>query len=286
MNLLHFEYRAVSTVEEAVALRLDVAGARFLAGGTDLITKARFGGLQPELVIDIKGIPGLNVIRERPDGSLGIGATVTVAQAAAHPLVRERYPVLRECCDALGSYPLRNRATVAGNLCNASPCADTSAALLALDAILVAVGPGGQREIPLGAFIVGPGQSALQVGELVTEVRIPAETAGGRGVYGRIARRKGVDISTVAVLVAVIPRGTPRHRVTLLSVAPTPLRVEAAERILDEKGPAGVAEAALAARNAATPITDLRGTAEYRREMVGVLLERGARALATQEDAS
>jgi len=199
---------------------------------------------------------------------------------AGNPEVQEHYPVLVDCCLSLGSYPLRNRATVAGNICNASPCADTSAALLALDARVAAVGPQGRREIEIADFFVGPGQTSLHDGELVVGVLLPRNTQGGRGHYGRIARRRSVDISTVAVLVTRIQGLEPEHRVSLLSVAPTPLRVPGAETLLDREGPDGAAKAAELCMAACSPIDDVRGSAEYRRAMVGVLTERGARAVA------
>lgn len=280
MLMPSFEYRAPRVVPEAVALCSETPGAGYLAGGTDLLAQARFGEARPPLVIDIKRIEALREMQETPEGGVRIGAAVTVAAVARHPRVREAFGALRDCCNALGSYPLRHRATVVGNLCNASPCADTAAALLALEAVLEVTGPQGTREIPLGTFFRGPRETALGQAELVTAVRIPASVAGTRAVYGRIARRRGVDISTVAVLVADTGRqDAGRHRVSLLSVAPTPLRVPRAEAILDEQGAGGAARAAEAAQQACAPITDARGTAEYRRAMVGALVERGARAL-------
>ena len=213
----------------------------------------------------------------------GLGAAVTVAQTARDPRVTADFPALAECCNALGSYPLRQRATVVGNLCNASPCADTAAALLALEAELIVAGPDGERTVPLTGFFRGPRDTALKQGELATAVRIPAAAAKTRAVYGRLARRRGVDISTVAVLVAAVPGAERPHRISLLSVAPTPLRVPEAERILDERGPDGAQDAAEAARAAASPISDARGTAEYRRAMVGALVERGVKSLADKE---
>jgi carbon-monoxide dehydrogenase medium subunit len=280
MSLPRFEYVAPEAVEEAVALWQEKPDARYLAGGTDLLTRMRFAEQRASRVVDIKRIADLQALRA--NGAVSIGAAVSVAQVAAHPAVQERYPALARCCGALGSYPIRQRATVAGNLCNASPCADTSAALLALDARLTVVGPGGRRTVPLEGFFTGPGQTVLQPGDLVTEVVVPAESAGARAAYGRLARRRGVDISTVAALVVRLAEGKPRWRVSLLSVAPTPLRVPEAEAILDELGPPAADQAAQAAQAACRPITDVRGTAEYRHDMVGVLVRRGVQAVARQ----
>lgn len=281
MGFADFEYRSARSTQEAVDLWHSRPGARYLAGGTDLLPQFRCGACdEPELVIDIKRIPGLWEITETGDGALKVGATATIAQVADHPLVAELYPALVDCCRQLGSYPLRNIATVAGNICNASPCADTAAALLALGAEVEATGREGERRIPVTDFFKAPGVSALKAGELATGIVLPAESAGGRAHYGRIARRKGVDISTVAALVVHLPKQASHHRIALLSVAPRPLRVPEAERVLDERGPDGANEAAAMARRLATPIDDVRGSAAYRREMVGVLVRRGVEALA------
>jgi CO/xanthine dehydrogenase FAD-binding subunit len=279
MLLSHFEYRAARSVEEAVALFAETPGGRYLAGGTDLLPQLR-GKRRAERLIDIKRIGELRTILERANRSLAIGAAVPLAEIAAHDVVGARYPLLRECCNAVGAYPLRNRATMAGNICNASPAADTAVALLALDAVVVACGPGGSREIPVAGFFTGPGQTVLAPGELVIAVVLPATSAGVRGSYQRLSRRRGMDLATVGVLVGRGPEShAPRHRVALAAVAPVPLRVAAAEALLDRDPVGELHQAAEAARAAARPITDLRGSAEYRRDMVGVLVERAVKHL-------
>ena len=277
MLLSRFEYRAARSVDEAVALFAERPGGRYLAGGTDLLPQLR-ARRRAERLIDVKRIGELRVITERGDRGLAIGAAVPLAEIVAHPAVQERYPLLRDCCNAVGAYPLRNRATMAGNVCNASPAADTAVALLALDALVVARGPEGARELPAATFFTGPGQTVLAPGELVTAIVLPAASAGTRGSYLRLSRRRGMDLATVGVLVGRGPGG--RHRVALAAVAPTPLRVAAAEQLLDRDPAAEARNAAEAARAAARPITDLRGSAEYRREMVGVLVERAVKHLA------
>jgi carbon-monoxide dehydrogenase medium subunit len=231
-------------------------------------------------LVDVKRIPELAVVGPAADGGLSIGAAVPLADIAGHREVRGRWPLLAQCCDAVGAWPLRQRATMAGNVCNASPAADTAVALLALEARVVAAGPAGARAIPMAGFFRGPGQTALAEGELVTAIELPAASAGWSGRYLRLSRRRGMDLATVGVLVSRGGNGTPAYRVALAAVAPVPLRVPEAEAILDRGGPAAAARAAGAAREACRPITDLRGTADYRREMVGVLVARGAAALA------
>jgi len=273
------EYLAPVTVEDAVALRTSGAASAFLLGGTDLLPQMRAGRRSPQRLIDLKRIPELGEIRETGDGGLSIGAAVRLADVESHLSVLARFPLLAECVKTVGAWPLRQRATLAGNLCNASPAADTAVALLALDAVANVATTGGLRAIPVREFFLGPGRSALSPGDLVTDVVLPAASAGFAGSYLRLSRRKGMDLATVGVLVGKSAGSPARWRVALAAVAPTPLRVRAAESILEAKGAAGASEAAEAAVAACRPITDLRGSAEYRREMVGVLVRRGVAEL-------
>jgi len=236
----------------------------------------RAGRKAPERLVDLKRIPGLNEIRESVDGGLYIGAAVPLADVETHPVVLDRFPLLAECAKTVGAWPLRQRATLAGNLCNASPAADTAVALLALDAEVRVASTAGRRSIPIREFFLGPGLAALSPGDLVTEIILPGASAGFRGSYLRLSRRKGMDLATVGVLIGKSNGTLPaRWRVALAAVAPTPLRLRAVEDLLESKGAAAASEAAEAARVACRPITDLRGSAEYRREMVGVLVRRG-----------
>lgn len=282
-HLPYFEYRTVQSAEEAFALWSQHPQARYLAGGTDLLPQLRARRYTTELVIDVKRIPEFNQIREMSNGSLAIGAGVCMTAVAEHKLVRERYSLLSECCLTVGAYPLRNRATVAGNICNASPAADSAAALLALDAEVVTLGKQGKRLIPLNQFFQGPGKCALEPGELVTEIVLPASAAGFCGGYYRMARRKGMDLATLGVLVGQKQvSGATQHRLTLVAVAPTPLRVYEAEKLLEADGckMPTIKKVMELAKKASSPITDIRGSAEYRRDMVGVLTGRGFTALA------
>ncbi len=273
------DYFAPTTVEEAVALKA-VPGTAWLLGGTDLLPQIRVGRRAPERLVDLKRIPGLHEIRQTADGGLSIGAAVPLADIEVHQGVLDRFPFLAECAKTVGAWPLRQRATLAGNLCNASPAADTAVALLAFDAEVEVASSAGRRSIPVGGFFLGPGLAALNPGELVTEIVLPAASAGFRGSYLRLSRRKGMDLATVGVLVGRSSGTLPaRWRVALAAVAPTPLRLRAVEELLEAKGAAAACEAAEAARVACRPITDLRGSAEYRREMVGVLVRRGVESL-------
>ena len=280
MPLPPFEYRAADSLDGALALWFERPGAAYYAGGTDLLPQMRSGRRLPQRLIDVKLVPGLAGIRDLDDGGVAIGAAVPLALIEAHRSVTTRFPLLAECCRTIGAPPLRNRATMAGNLCNASPAADTAVALLALDAIVIAFGPAGVRRIPITTFFVAPGTTALAPGELVTEVVVPGTAMGAHGSYLRLSRRRGMDLATVGVLVARTGKdGHARHRMALAAVAPTPLRVPEAEALLDRDGIGGAERASAMARAVCSPITDIRGSAEYRREMVGVLARRGIAAL-------
>ncbi len=273
------DYLAPSAVDDAVALRASFPSAAFLLGGTDLLPQMRAGRRSPGTLIDLKRIAELHEIRENLDGGLSIGAAVPLADVETHPLVLARFPLLAECVKTVGAWPLRQRATLAGNVCNASPAADTVVALLALDAVVNVASTTGRLAMAVSELFLGPGQTALMPGDLVTEVVLPGSAAGFRGSYQRLSRRKGMDLATVGVLVGKRDGAPASWRVALAAVAPTPLRVRAAEQILEAKGASVAREAASFAVEACRPITDLRGSAEYRREMVGVLVRRGVESL-------
>lgn len=273
------DYLAPSSVEDAVAVRASSPSSAFLLGGTDLLPQMRAGRKSPERLIDLKRIPELHEVRENPDGGLSIGAAVPLADVETHPAVLARFPLLAECAKTVGAWPLRQRATLAGNVCNASPAADTAVALLALDAVVNVASSTGRLAMAVSELFLGPGQTALMPGDLVTEIVLPGAAAGFRGSYQRLSRRKGMDLATVGVLVGKRDGAPASWRVALAAVAPTPLRVGAAEELLAAKGASAAREAAELAVAACRPITDLRGSAEYRREMVGVLVRRGVESL-------
>jgi len=273
------DYLAPGTVDDAVALRANSPASSFLLGGTDLLPQMRAGRKRPERLIDLKRIPELHEIRENADGGLSIGAAVPLADVETHPLVLARFPLLAECAKTVGAWPLRQRATLAGNVCNASPAADTAVALLALDAVVNVASTTGRLAMAISELFLGPGQTALMPGDLVTEIVLPGSAAGFRGSYQRLSRRKGMDLATVGVLVGKRDGAPASWRVALAAVAPTPLRVAAAEELLGARGASAAREAAELAVAACRPITDQRGSAEYRREMVGVLVRRGVESL-------
>ncbi len=281
-GLPSFDYVKANTTDEVVSL-LDKHGdaAKLLMGGTDLFPALRDGIFRPQVVIDVKQLPGMHDIRFDDTGGLTIGAAVTMNELASHPDVRKHYPLLAEAATTVASYQIRNRATVGGNLCNASPCADTSPAMLVLEAEFVLYGPTGQRTIPAGEFFLGPGQTVIQPAELLLAIRLPRLPASGRGAasrYLKLGRCKSGDLALVGVAVlAFAPDSGYEFRVGLGSVAPTPLRASEAE-ILLASNPPGQEAFALAAEKAmdsASPITDVRGSADYQKAMVGTLALRG-----------
>jgi CO/xanthine dehydrogenase FAD-binding subunit len=244
--------------------------------------RQRERGRRPPAVVNIKRIPGLAAIDVRP-GVLRLGALVSLTALLEHPAIRAEYPVLPATARYMGSPAIRNLATIGGNLCNASPAADLSPVLLALDAAVGIVGPSAERRLPLSAFFRGPGQTALGAGELLAWVDIPRQHAGWDVRYERLDVRRAMDIAIVGVAVALRRDGTRvlEARLALAAVAPTPLRVPEAEAALCEAGlsPPGIAAAAELAAAAARPITDVRATAEYRRDMVAALVRRGLAAI-------
>jgi carbon-monoxide dehydrogenase medium subunit len=263
--------------------------ARALQGGTDLLVRMRAGLVRPQLVVDLKRLPGMQAIRGWPDGWLSIGAACTMNQVAKESLIRERYDLLGQACNSVASYQLRNRATVGGNCCNGSPAADTAPALYCLGAVAEIFGPGGPRRVPIEDFFVGPGQTVLGPGDFLSAILLPPVGSGTCGVFNKLGRTRAGDISIVSVAICSYEESggtrkkafTPRAwRIGLGAVGPTPMRAFRAEESLTmDHTSAGIAEAAEWAAQAAQPIDDVRASAAYRRAMVRVLTRRGIEAV-------
>jgi CO/xanthine dehydrogenase FAD-binding subunit len=279
-----FAYHRPSSVEEACRILAGEPRAVILAGGTDLMVHLNqaWRGKRPPAVVNVKRIPGLAAI-EVTDAAVRFGALVSLTALIEHPVIRAEYPVLPITARYMGSPAIRNLATVGGNLCNASPAADLPPVLLALDAEVGIAGLAGERRLPVAEFFRGPGQSVLGPGELLAWVELPRRRPAWPVRYERLDVRRAMDIAIAGAALAVsCADGLVRAaRVALGAVAPTPLRVREAEAVLVEQGlaDAAIARAAERAMAAARPITDVRATAEYRREMVGTLVRRGLQAL-------
>lgn len=269
-----FDYVRAGTPDEVVGI-LEEHGpaARPLMGGTDLFPSLRDGLYLPPIVIDVKHIPGMRQIAFDETRGLTVGAAVTMNELVQHPDVQAHYPLLAEAANTVASYQIRNRATLGGNLCNASPCADSAPAALVLDADLILRGPGGERSVPAAAFFLGPGHTVLQPGEFMTAIHFPPGPPSAIGRYLKLGRCKSGDLSLVGVAVLGFQDGTPhgfRFRIGLGSVAPTPVRARAVEEYLGATAPSqeAFAVAAEKAMSAAKPITDVRGSAGYQQAMV------------------
>jgi CO/xanthine dehydrogenase FAD-binding subunit len=276
-----FAYARPETLAEVVALlERHGPGARLLAGGTDLVINLRDGKVHPEVVVDIKRVPELAPgITAGEGGSLVIGATTTMTQLAAHPVIRRDLAALAEGAAVVGSVQIRNRATLAGNLCNASPAADTAPALLVHGAIVVATGPAGDRRIPLDAFFVRSGATTLGPTELVRAIEIPAPSSRIASAHQRRTRRRGHDLASVTVACGVDAQGV--VRVAYGSVGPRPLlRVDTTGTLADPGATDEARDAVLEAIFAdATPsATSMRAGPEYRLAMLRVLGRRAIEA--------
>ena len=280
-----FDYVPAASAEEVVSLlREHSRTARLLMGGTDLFPAMRDGKLRPQVVVDVKRLPGMTAIAYDDENGLTIGAAVTMNELARHPLVRSHYPLLAEAANTVASYQVRNRATLGGNLCNASPAADTAPAVLLLEGRLVLIGPQGERQVPAGEFFRGPGQTAIRPGEFLAALRFPPPPAPSAGRYLKLGRNKAGDLALAGVAVYAFPDGVEsgyRFRIGLASVGPTPLRAREAEALLAAQPPGeeAFARAAQAAGQAARPISDVRASADYRRAMVQALTLRALREM-------
>lgn len=273
-------YECPASVEAAVALlRGETGEATILAGGTDLMGDVR-AGRDAGLVVDIKKIPELKTIGWGPDGTLILGACVSVQRVADDARIRERYPALSVAAGNLASYPVRCRATIAGNLANASPCADNAPALLVLHALVRIASSQGVRDVPLDGFIRDVKKTALQRGEIITAIVIPPQPAGLRSAFSKIKRIRGHDMALVNAAGAYDP-ATREFRLAIGSSACTPVLVRGLEGICsDGAGAEEIAERLTEqAFTAISPIDDVRASAEYRRDMTALLCRRLARAL-------
>lgn len=273
-----FAYYAPQSVQEAIAvMQREGADGKILAGGTDLLVQLKERGLHPKYVLSLSQIAELKQIRVE-EGTVRIGALVRCADACAHPVIRERYPVLVEGASIIGSFQIQNLATIAGNLCNAAPSADSAPPLMVLGARLRIAGPAGERVIPVEEFFVGPGRTVLQPGELVTEIILPPVPPHSGGHYLRHTPRAEMDIAVVGVGSFVVLEGTRVQdvRIALGAVAPTPIRARRAEEVLRGREPSAelIEQAGQIAAEEARPISDQRGSAEFRRHLVRVLTRR------------
>jgi carbon-monoxide dehydrogenase medium subunit len=271
-----FNYFSPSSLGETFKMLKDYKGkSRLLAGGTDLLVKMKKGAVSPDVVVDLSKISELSFI-ELAGGSLRIGGLTRLADIGESSLVREKAPALAEAIDVLASSQVRNRATIAGNLCNASPAADTAPPLLALDASVKLQSPDGERIVPLAEFFLGPEQTVAKPEEVLTEVIIPLQE--GTSAFIKLGRRKAftLSVTSVAAFARVNKGRFEEVRVALGAVAPTPMRARKVEEALKgkEANKENIEKAAESVKEECCPITDVRASAEYRTEMSYVLTKR------------
>jgi carbon-monoxide dehydrogenase medium subunit len=272
-----FNYAAPATIPEAIALLQSNQDAKIVSGGQSLIPMMRFRLATPPLLVDINRIVGLGHIREE-GGWLRIGATVREDDLDNAPIIRAKYPLLRETSRAIADPLVRNRATVCGNLAHADPANDHPATMLAYRALVVATGPLGERIIPIDEFFQGPFMTALAPDEILTEVRVPVPAPHSGGAYKKMERKVG-DFATagVAVQLNLTPEGLIEQiGIGLTNVGPTALRATRSEDLLRGKKPEDllIAQAGQLAQEDCQPGADLRGPEEYKRHLVRVLTVR------------
>jgi carbon-monoxide dehydrogenase medium subunit len=281
MLLPKFEFHEPESIEKALVLKKQFnSGARFLAGGTDLLVYLKKKIVSTDHVISLQRIAGLSEIQEN-DSDLIIGACTTMAAISRHPVVQKRFGALKSGADNMGTHLIRNRATIGGNVCNASPAGDTLPALLVYDAVALVESPDGKREIPLTDFFKGPGKTDLKNDDILTGFRLPYPPDHSGAHYIQLGKRKSAEINVVnAAAFLTCDSGTGNIlsvRIALGSVAPTPIRAPLAEAALmgsTAGDDAFNAAAEIARFKDCAPIDDFRGSAAYRRAMVGILTKR------------
>ncbi len=283
----NFDYVAPTSLAEAVQA-FGQAGdkARALAGGTDIIDQIRIGRRTPELLIDTKRVPEMMVFDDDGAGGLRIGAALPLSRVRDDDRVKAAFPALATASGLVGAIQIQNRATLGGNVGNAAPSGDTIPPLMVLGSTVVIAGPNGTREEPVGDIFAGPGQMTLAPDECLVEFRVPATPANASSYYVRFIPRAEMDIAVVGVGVCMsVSDGKIEDvNIALASVAPTPVRATDAENVLKgETLTAALArEAGEQAEHHASPISDVRGSADYRRELTKVLTRRAVTACAAQ----
>ena len=277
-----FEYYAPKSLDEAVSIfdnAKEVGDTRGLIGGSDLIDQVRNGRREPNTVVNLKGIPETNRIEWIEGDGLHLGSAVACSTTAAFPKIKERYYGLYQACGLVGSVQIQNRASVAGNVCNSTPSADTVPSLLSYNAKALLVSSKGERIVELNNFFTGPGRNIMEANEFLVEIILPDLGENTYSRYQRFIPRNEMDIAVVGVGSFVklddqnkcISSG-----ISLASVGPTPIKAKEAEKFLINKDftKENIEEASKLAPNSANPISDVRGTSEYRKKLINVLTSR------------
>lgn len=286
MNTAHpglpeFDYiRPESLVEASRFLAEHPGEAIPFMGGTDIFVRMRDGFIKSKYLVDVKNLDDANRITFDPQVGLNLGAAVNMNRVIVSPDIQQVYPLLSDAAHAVASYQLRTRATIVGNICNASPAGDTTGACIVLDGCLLVHGVDGFRTESLKTFFLGPGKTRLKPGDVVRAIQFPLPPSGYSARYYKLGRNAAGDLAIVGVTVLGYPDATApsgyRFRIALASVAPVPLVPIEAEKILMDEAitPESISKAAQAAMDACTPISDVRGSARYRKLMVRNLTEK------------
>lgn len=272
--LSRFDYVRPQVLKDALTYLEQNAGTKILAGGTDLMVMLRRNAEMPEHVLDIKALPETKRFEYKPQEGLYIGASVTVNQVAEAAFIKEKYAALAQAADSLASYQLRNRATLVGNICNASPGADLSGPLLIYGAKVHIANLEGGRVVDINEFFTGVKKTVLKAGEMVIGVSVPDVTAGDAAIYLKRTRVKGHDLGIAGVAMRLT--ADKKVMVAMSAVAPTPIRLTKLEEFINSK-PLTTETAALAGeevRKIIKPISDVRSSAEYRLHVSGVMVKR------------
>ena len=279
-RLPKFNYLAPKTIEETLSLLSQYRGrAKVMAGGTDLVPKLKRREIKaPEYIIDLKWMPNLDYIKYEEDSGLKLGALTTIHALATSAIIQDKFGILFQAANSMACVQVRNRGTLAGNICNAVPSADTAPALLTLEAKVKLLSLKGERLVNVEDFFVSPGETVLNDDEILGEIQVPNLSQHSRGVYLKLTPRRSMDLAIVGVAVVLIPdEGICKDiRIALGAVSPTPIRAKKAEAAI--KGQTLhddlVGKAARIAAEECHPISDHRASAEYRTEMVRVLVKR------------
>jgi carbon-monoxide dehydrogenase medium subunit len=279
------DYVEPSTLEEALALLVqNTKETVIIAGGTDVMVRIRNGELRPRMLLSISRLEEIHSAQVSPKGGLWIGALTTFSTLLSSPIVRRRYPILADMAATMGTPQVRNLASVGGNICNASPSADSAPAFMCLNGVAHIRDVNGERIVPLSGFFTGPGSTVLESWELLSAIEVPPLPEGSVATYAKVGRNHGGDLAVVGLAIVGYPtaENPSRHafRIALGAVAPTPIRAFTSEAILAESvEDQAVEEACEAAVAAISPIDDIRASASYRTMVVRNLMRRGIRSV-------
>lgn len=282
-----FDYFEPRSIREASRILKDSGpGGHILVGGTDLVIAVKEKGLTPRYLVDLKKIPGLSEVSEEADGGIRIGALTTMRELETSPVLLKRYPFLAQSAAEVGSIQIRNRATIGGNIANASPSADLAPSLLVLEGKVTIASSDSTRNVEIENFFLGPGRTVLKNDELLTEILLPPNDPRLIGDYIKFSPREMMDLPYVGVAVSLILNGVEKRlekvRIALGAVSPVPMRARKAEALLEKQtlNEKIAEQAADEASRECRPITDVRASAEYRQAMVRAMTKRALLNLA------